>query len=48
VISLEASEDAVTAVVRTRETGAERIVRARYAVAAASNRTALDWLEVVS
>jgi 2-polyprenyl-6-methoxyphenol hydroxylase-like FAD-dependent oxidoreductase len=34
VTSIDASEDAVTAVVRHRETGAERTVRARYAVAA--------------
>jgi 2-polyprenyl-6-methoxyphenol hydroxylase-like FAD-dependent oxidoreductase len=34
VISLDASDDAVTAVVRNRETGAERSVRAQYAVAA--------------
>src|SRR5262245_42917722 len=34
VISLDASDDAVTAVVRERETGAERAVRAQYAVAA--------------
>jgi 2-polyprenyl-6-methoxyphenol hydroxylase-like FAD-dependent oxidoreductase len=34
VVSLDASEDAVSAVVRNRETGAERGVRAQYAVAA--------------
>jgi 2-polyprenyl-6-methoxyphenol hydroxylase-like FAD-dependent oxidoreductase len=34
VISLDASDDTVTAVVRKRETGAERAVRAQYAVAA--------------
>jgi len=34
VVSLDASDDAVTAVVRARETGEERTVRAQYAVAA--------------
>jgi 2-polyprenyl-6-methoxyphenol hydroxylase-like FAD-dependent oxidoreductase len=34
VVSLDPSDDAVTAVVRHRETGAERTVRARYAVGA--------------
>jgi 2-polyprenyl-6-methoxyphenol hydroxylase-like FAD-dependent oxidoreductase len=34
VVSLDASEDGVTAVVRARETGAERVVHAQYAVAA--------------
>jgi 2-polyprenyl-6-methoxyphenol hydroxylase-like FAD-dependent oxidoreductase len=34
VTSLDACDDGVTAVVRTRETGAERVVSAQYAVAA--------------
>src|SRR5262249_1495870 len=34
VLSLDADDDGVTALVRERETGAERVVRAHYAVAA--------------